>query len=122
MALKSAPKPSTSPIERPVPKPGEPGAETTGGEELRGAGGDVGVIVEPVTATRTLRVSGNVPPELWNRFGNRLLPKVRSNSSLKLKVDFSLEVAAEEAGRLQSELRQALGDLGLKDAVHIETG
>ena len=80
------------------------------------------MIVESVTATRTLRVSGCVPPELWNRLGNRLLPKVRSNPSLKLKVDFSLEVAAEEADRLQAELRQALGDLGLKDAVHIETG
>ena len=33
-ALKSAPKPSTSPVEPPMPKPGEPGAETTGGEEL----------------------------------------------------------------------------------------
>jgi len=47
-------------------------------------------------------------------------PKVRSNSSLKLKVDFSLEIAAEDAGRLQAELRQALGDLGLKDAVQVE--
>src|SRR5439155_953088 len=70
-ALKSAPKPPTSPVEPPMPKPGEPGAETTGGEEPPGAGRNIGVIVEPVTATRTLRVSGNVPPELWNRFGNR---------------------------------------------------
>jgi hypothetical protein len=80
-------------------------------------GGDQeAVIIESATATRTLRMSGYVPSELWNRLGNRLLPKVRSNPSLKLKVDFTLDISRDEIGRLQMEPRQALADLGLKDA------
>ena len=112
-SLKSAPEPSTSAGgEPPVPKPGESGAETTTTEPP--------VPVESGAATRTLRVSGYVPSELWNRLGNRLLPKLRSNPTLKLRVDFSLDIAADEVERLQAELRQALSDLGLKDAVQVE--
>jgi hypothetical protein len=120
-ALKSARKPSTGPIEPPLVKLDESGAEPTT-KEPPVEGAEEGVIVEPVAATRTLRVSGYVPPELWNRLGNKLLPEVRSNPSLKLKVDLSLEIVADEAVRLETQLRQALVDLGLKDVVKIETG
>jgi len=78
------------------------------------------IVYPPAAGTCTLRVSGDVPSELWNRLGNRLLPKLRSNPSLKLKVDFTLDVTGDEADRLQTELRQALSDLGLKDQVQIK--
>jgi hypothetical protein len=117
-ALKTAPKPTATPGGGP-PTKGGTGVEPGDGELPT----DGGVIVRPPAAgTCTLRVSGYVPSELWNRLGNRLLPKLRSNPSLKLKVEFTLDLAADEADRLQTELRQALADLGLKDAVHIEVG
>jgi hypothetical protein len=75
--------------------------------------------IETDAVTCILRVSGNVPPELWNRLGNRLLPKLRQGQSLKLGVDFTLQVSATEAAHLQAELRQALGDLNLLGAVQI---
>jgi hypothetical protein len=117
--LKSAVKPSTGLAVPHGERPEEYGAHI---EEPKVGGGEEGVTVEPSAAKRLLRISGHVPPELWNRLGNRLLPKLRINQSLKVKVDFSLEIAAEEADRLQRELRQALSDLGLRDAVQIGVG
>ena len=48
--------------------------------------------------TATLRLSGTVPPEIWNRLGTKVLPKLRSGS----------------------ELKQVLDDLGLDDRVRID--
>jgi hypothetical protein len=66
-----------------------------------------------------LRVTGNVPPELWNRLGNRILPKLRQGENVKLGVEFTVEVATADAARLQEEVRQALRDLGLEGQLHI---
>jgi hypothetical protein len=70
--------------------------------------------------TRTVRLVGNVPPEVWNRLGTKILPKLRSGSDLKIGVDFSVTVNAASAGNLASELRQVLQELGLADAVRVE--
>lgn len=71
--------------------------------------------------TSTLRVSGSITPELWNRFGTRLIPKLRSGSELKLGVDFSVTVSADLARNLEAELRQAVQDLGLESKIRIDT-
>lgn len=64
---------------------------------------------------------GSVPPELWNRLGTKVLPKLRSGADLKVGVDFSLTVE-EPAGRaLQSELLQILDELGLRDRIRVES-
>jgi hypothetical protein len=118
-ALKRAPKPTTTPGAAPPPRVGT-GVEP-GDAEPPDEGGAV-IVSPPPVGTVTLRVTGEVPSELWNRLGNRLLPKLRSNPSLKLKVDFTLDLAADEADRLQTELRQGLADLGLKDTVRIDVG
>ncbi len=70
--------------------------------------------------TRTLRLRGSVPPELWNRLGTKILPKLRSGADLKVGVEFSMTVSVATADSLASELRQILEELGLTDAVSVE--
>jgi hypothetical protein len=94
------PGPTTAPASEPGPPPG-PGLEPTG-------------------LTRTLHLSGSVPPEVWNRLGTKILPKLRSGSELKIGLDFSVTVSADSANGLATELRQILQELGLADAVNVE--
>jgi hypothetical protein len=74
----------------------------------------------PGVQTKTLRVTGSVPPEVWNRLGTKILPKLRSGVDLEIGVEFSVTVNAAIAGSLASELRQILQELGLVDRVRIE--
>jgi hypothetical protein len=70
----------------------------------------------PVAATRTLRISGTVPPELWNRLGTKILPKLRAGDGLRVGIEFSVTVN-EAAGRtLEAELQQILEELGYREA------
>jgi hypothetical protein len=79
-----------------------------------------GVEPSPGTQTRTLRLVGTVPPEIWNRLGTKIIPKLKSGSDLKIGVDFSVTVNAESARSVESDLRQILEDLGLKGKISIE--
>ena len=74
----------------------------------------------PGIQTRTLRLVGTVPPEIWNRLGTKIIPKLKSGSDLKIGVDFSVTVNSESARSIESDLRQILEDLGLKDKIKIE--
>ena len=71
-------------------------------------------------STRTLRLLGTIPPEVWNRLGTRILPKLRSGSDLKLGLEFSVSVSVDTANGLATELRQILQELSLADAVKVE--
>jgi hypothetical protein len=73
-----------------------------------------------VPGTRTLRLTGNVPPEVWNRFGTKILPKLRSGSELRIGLEFSVTVPVESAGALVNELRQILQELNLADSLRLE--
>jgi hypothetical protein len=77
-------------------------------------------VTPPPPAAKTIKLSGNVPPELWNRLGTRILPKLRTGKDLKIGINFSVIVEGANASDLQSELRQILDDLGLTDSVHLE--
>jgi Protein of unknown function (DUF499) len=95
--------------------------------EMRAGAGEKGTGVSPPTTeppagptSRTIRLTGNVQPELWNRLGTRILPKLRTGKDVKIGIDFSATVEAANATDLQSELRQILDDLGLKDAIRLE--
>lgn len=68
----------------------------------------------------TLRVSGTVPPEVWNRLGTKILPKLRSGEGLKVGVDFTVNVRADVANSLKSDLQQILNELNLSQTVKIE--
>jgi hypothetical protein len=92
-----------------------------------GGGGIAPVPPEPTPteptqpATRTLRLEGDVPPEVWNRLGTKLLPKLRTaGAELVVGVRFSVSVRADLIGGLASDLRQVLGELGLGEKVTVE--
>lgn len=76
----------------------------------------------PGVQTRTIRLLGSVPPEVWNRLGTRLLPKLRSGADLKIGVDFSVNIRGEMADSLVKDLRQILDDLELANEVKIQDG
>jgi len=78
------------------------------------------VVPDTGPTAKTLRLTGTVPPELWNRLGTRILPKLRSGKDLKIGVDFSVTVETARAGDLQAEIRQILNDLGLTDSVDLD--
>jgi hypothetical protein len=62
-----------------------------------------------------------VPPEVWNRLGTKILPKLRSGGSeLKIELELSVTVPADAANGLATELRQLLQELGLGDAVRVD--
>ena len=67
-----------------------------------------------------LRLTGTVPPEVWNRLGTRLIPKLRSGDDLSVGVDFSVSIESPQAKNLEAELRQVLDDLGLSNQVRVE--
>ena len=75
---------------------------------------------KPAASTRTLHLSGSIPPEVWNRLGTKILPKLRSGSELKIGLDFSVTVPGETAEGFVAELRQILQELNLADAVKVE--
>jgi hypothetical protein len=105
-----------APKSTPEPKP-QPGPERGVSSEQLGAPGPEPV---PGIQTKTMRLVGTVPPEVWNRLGTKILPKLRSGADLKVGVEFSVTVNAASAGSLTSELRQILQELGLADSLRIE--
>jgi hypothetical protein len=102
--LKPEPGPAVLPSPEPVTEPGTiPGFEPVPGGQ-----------------TKSVRLVGTIPSEMWNRLGTKILPKLRSGSDLKVGVDFSVTVSAAGAESLVSEVRQILQELGLAEAVSIE--
>ncbi len=75
---------------------------------------------QPASYPRTIHLTGTIPPEVWNRLGTRILPKLRSGTDLRVGLDFSVTVSADLAPSLVSDLQQALHELGLADAVRVE--
>ncbi len=74
----------------------------------------------PGAQKTTLRLSGTVPPEVWNRLGTKVLPKLRSGDDLSVGIDFSVSVGSGFAQNMEAELQQILDDLGLSDRVRVE--
>jgi hypothetical protein len=65
-------------------------------------------------------VTGTIPPEVWNRIGMKMIPKLRTGSDLKISLDFSVSVSADTASSLTNELRQNLQEFGLGQTVSVE--
>ena len=99
-----APQPETSPTITAMPAPGPQAGEEN----------------EPGPTNTMLRLVGTVPPEVWNRLGTKILPKLRAGSELTIGVEFTVTVKAENAAGLATELRQILQELGLAEAVRVE--
>lgn len=111
-----------------TPEPAEDTTETTttttAGPTTTDPTGTSGVSTgdetEVTPQTRAFRVHGDIQPEIWNRLGTRLLPKLRSGSEVKIGIDFAVTVDAAVAQNLEAELRQILQDLGLSGRVSID--
>ena len=111
-SLKSTPEPSPSPIPGPGGEP-EPTPPPIPGPTP-------GPTPEPGSGQRVIRLSGSVPPEVWNRLGTKLLPKLRSGTELEVGVLFSVSVSEDVADSLIQELRQILDSMNLSGSVKIE--
>jgi len=97
----------------PEPEPGterEPVAQPEPEHRVRGT----------TPAPTTLRVHGDVPPEMWNRLGTKLVPKLLSGKDLRVGLTCELTVDGIAAKALAGELRQILADLGIAERIHIE--
>ena len=107
---KTTPEGATQPQPGPTPGPSpEPEPEPEFG-------------LEPTTGAQktTLRLAGTVPPEVWNRLGTKVLPKLRSGDDLSVGIEFSVSVGSQFAQNMVVELQQILDDLGLGDQVRVE--
>jgi len=71
----------------------------------------------------TIRVTGVVPMESWNRLSTTIIPKLRSGETCKFGISFSSTVDKKYADSLVADLRRLLEDLGLASVVivNIET-
>ena len=74
----------------------------------------------PVPQRSTIRLAGNVPPEVWNRLGTKVMPKLRSGDDLIVGIDISVSVNSQFVQNMETELQQILHDLGLGDQVRVE--
>lgn len=97
-----APEPTPTTVSPTVPTP-QPAPEPT-----------------PTEATATLHLAGTIPPEVWNRLGTRILPKLRLGSDLTIKLDFTTKIGEQASGGLKAELRQLLQELGVAETMRVE--
>jgi len=75
---------------------------------------------EPTAQTNTLHLKGTVPPEIWNRLGTKVIPKLKSAGNLEVKVDFSVTLDTTQATGLQTDLNHILEELGLSGRLEID--
>ncbi|MBV9199724.1 MAG: ATP-binding protein [Alphaproteobacteria bacterium] len=73
----------------------------------------------PAASKEILRISGTMPPEIWNVLGRKLLPKLRSGESLSVGIEFAVTIDAALAKNAEAELQQILAELGVADRIHI---
>jgi hypothetical protein len=78
-----------------------------------------GACPQEITA-KTIRLSGNVPPESWCRLGTQVLPKLGTGTHVRIGIHISATVEAGKVEYLKAELRQVFRDLGLMDSLHLE--
>jgi hypothetical protein len=102
------PGPAKEPTAEPAPE-GEPAPEPGPGPGPA-----------PTPATAPVRVAGNVPPELWNRLGTKVLPKLRTLKDFRISVNLSASAETAGANELRNELRQIIEDLGLTGSVTVD--
>ena len=94
------------PAPKPAPPPTPPQPQPDGD-----TGGESG--------ETTLRVTGAIPPEVWNRLGTKLLPKLRQREGLNLAINCSVRVESRVAQNVVAEIKQTLADLDLQSNVAV---
>jgi hypothetical protein len=74
----------------------------------------------PSESMVTLRVHGPVSPEVWNRLGVRLIPKLKSGQNFSLSFDAAVQAQGDLGRHLAQEIRQVLAELGLAESVSVD--
>ena len=74
----------------------------------------------PDAPKTTLRLTGTVPPEMWNRFGTKVIPKLHDVDRLVVGINFAIDIPTPNAAHKEAELKHILNDLGLENRVRIE--
>jgi len=111
-ALRTAPEPPVGPSSEPTsPLESEPPSTPPSEPDPNG---------DQAAQRVTLRLVGDVPPEVWNRLGTKLLTKLRTGSDLRVGIECQVAVDSTFAEALASDLRLILEDLGLAERVRIE--
>jgi hypothetical protein len=108
-------------IDRESPKAVDPGLLTPGPIPIPPAQPEAGtsMATPATTGTAVLRISGAVPPEIWNRLGTKVLPKLRGGRSLRVGIEFTVEVDAQFAKNMETDLRQIIDELGLTGQIRL---
>jgi hypothetical protein len=77
---------------------------------------------QPSDETRlaTLRIVGVVPPEIWNRLGTKVIPKLRSGQDVSAEIELCANFSPEVLQTTKMEILQILQDLGISDKLRIE--
>lgn len=70
--------------------------------------------------TKTLRITGEIPTEVWNRLGRTLLPKLKTGTEIRLSIDASIQIEVGSSDGLRQEIEQILHDLNLSDKVKLD--
>ena len=70
-------------------------------------------------STTPVRVAGQLTPELWNRLGTKVLPKLRTQPDFAIEVAMSATVDSAAANDLKSDLKQIIADLGLEETLKV---
>jgi hypothetical protein len=76
----------------------------------------------PIGVPIACRLTGNVPPEQWNRLGTRLIPKMRAAGTLTAAIRLEAEVDPVRTTALSTELQQIIDEIGLSGSVRVERG
>jgi len=69
--------------------------------------------------TKTIYLRGDIPPEIWNRLGIKILPKLKAGMDLKIGIDFSVTINRQFEKNFEADLKQILEDLGLTGKVNL---
>ena len=74
----------------------------------------------PFEARQRFRILGFVPPELWNRLGTKIIPKLRSGSDLSIGVQFTFSVESHAMQSFEADMKKIIEELGLAGQISIE--
>ena len=61
-----------------------------------------------------------VPPEVWNRLGTKVIPRLKSGADLTVGIEFSVSLNADLVVSTAAELRRIMRDLVLEGQLKIE--
>ncbi|MDD5092564.1 MAG: DUF499 domain-containing protein, partial [Candidatus Wallbacteria bacterium] len=113
-ALKCIDKPDEpdAVLEPEQPHPAEPTERPTA---------QVPVDEEPKLERREFKIHGSIPPELWNRVGTRIIPKLRTATESTTFLEFSATLEGKnQIEAFERDIKQMIEDLNLAGKLKIE--